>query len=176
MPGGRNIDGCATVIGTAQPCEGFCFVDPSVKPSWHNEPPSSGPAYPTYEFIGEHLGISGAPPDPNANFHPSTSPLPRGNYVHGLAHGFVTIAYNCPNGCQADLDRIALIYNQFKGGGMYVTPDPALKGSTFAAISFGWVYPFNAVDTAALTCFVRQHQSFPLASHVNRSPTPGVTQ
>ena len=166
-----QVAGCASTIGTPIACEGFCFVDPSVAPRWNHEPPSSGPAYPTYEYAGGTTG------DPNNNFHTTAEPLPRGNYVHNLAHGFVVIVYNCPFGCDAQIAQIrSSVFVNHVGSGLIVTPDTRLaiagaaaNGPQFAALSWTWAYTFSTVDTAALDCFIRQHQGHVDCDHLPKA-------
>ncbi len=152
-PGVSTVAGCAATVGTLAPSEGVCFVQNQVAPSWGNEPPSSGPQYEVPEF----------------NYYMSPTVVPRGRYVRSLAHGYVVISYNCPLGCAADVAALnQLITGPLTGLPTILTEDPLLKtGTRFAAMSWNYAYPFETIDSAALSCFVRQHNSWGLLNHVN---------
>ena len=140
----HNLTCTAATAGIAPPCEGFCFVDPNVMPVWHNEPPSSGPAY----------------PDPSYGFGLQTTVVPRGTWVHNLAHGYVVLTYNCADGCPDDVAALTQVYNDLAGNTILITADPDLKGSKFAAQAFGYQLTFDTVDINAVECFTLQHVGY----------------
>ena len=158
-----RVADCDASAFATDTCDGFCFVDPSVTPQWNTEPPSSGPAYPTYEYVGPNGDLDN-------NFHTEANPLARGYYVHNLAHGFVVIAYNCPDGCD---DQLALIrdgvFHDHGSSGLIVTPDASLQGPRFAALAWTYSYRFDTVDSAALACFVKMHQGHPYCGHLPKA-------
>ena len=137
----KGVAGCTEVVGTPQPCQGFCHVPEGFNISWDVNPPTSGNHYPSPEgTLGEHVMA-----------------VPRGRYIHSMEHGAVILMYNCPNGCNAELQVLRQVVAQTSGSLVIMTPDPLLSGSRFAATSWGWVYRFDAPDAATLTCFVKQH-------------------
>ncbi len=153
-----QVTGCAATVGSPQPCEGFCFVQPQVTPEYNNSPeaPTSGPAFPSYEYW-----------NPEVNFH-SADILPRGTYVHNLAHGFIVLAYNCPAGCPAEVNQILNHRSAWGGRKVMFTEDKLLQGSRFAALGWTWAYRFDTVDLDAVDCFVEQHENHGLVSHSNK--------
>jgi hypothetical protein len=79
-------------------------------------------------------------------------PLPRGYWVHNLEHGAVVISYNCPDGCDADLQAAIAWFNglpvdsscQLQGAPQpraLLLPDPLLD-VRFAASS--WLHTLRA--------------------------------
>ena len=151
VPPVRTVAGCDTV-GVVQPSEGLCFVDPRVAPQWTNEPPSSGPEYGVPEF----------------GYYTHATPVPRGNWVRSLAHGFVVILYNCPAGCATDVANIdRMIRNDLAGTPTIFTPDPLLRTPTrFAAVAWNYLYAFDPVDLVSLKCFINQHVSHGQVDHI----------
>ncbi|HYQ15899.1 MAG TPA: DUF3105 domain-containing protein, partial [Polyangiaceae bacterium] len=55
---------------------------------YSTNPPSSGEHYPSWADFGAY-----------------DFPLPRGYWVHNLEHGAVVVSYNCPDGCDDDVER-----------------------------------------------------------------------
>ena len=138
-----EVDGCGTIIGTSVPCEGTCFVDSSITPTYYNNPPTSGPEYDYYDY----------------NFY-DIATLPRGEYVRQMYHGYVVLAYNCTN-CDTMLNQLkpyaTVGQTPLPGYGVVLTQDTALAENTFYALSWTWSYAFTAYDGASLQCFIKQH-------------------
>jgi hypothetical protein len=136
------VPACPNVVGKPVPSEGDCFVASTVTPRWDTEPPSSGPMYgmPNWQW-GEHTEV-----------------VPRGTWVHNLAHGFIVITYNCPNGCDAELASVRKVLAAKRGFRLLMTADPLLTSSRFAALAWTYVLQFDTPDEAALACFIDQHE------------------
>lgn len=122
---------------------------PSCSPlSFTSNPPTSGPHYPVW-----------------AAFKTYDAPVPRGFYVHAMEHGAVVFAYNCPDGCAADIAALQTMLaarpadpfcvppltNRF-----IVTPDPLLD-TRFAAAAWGFALKADCMDTAAMSAFIDAH-------------------
>ena len=138
----KEARGCDTVVGTPLPCEGACAVRDGVEPVWMHEPPHSGPHSQSREWHwGEHTEV-----------------VPRGQWVHNLRHGFVVLLYNCPAGCNDELEVLRNVLRARGGYRILLTPDPLLSGPRFAAVAWTWVYQTDTPDLATLVCFVDQHE------------------
>lgn len=132
---------CAEIIG-----EGFCSEqgmhrDIGTTIVWEHEPPHSGDHYPVWETTpGEHTQV-----------------IDRRYWVHNLEHGWIVLIYNCPDGCDAQLDQLRAVIAARPDLDILMTEDPLLEGSKFAAISWTWVHAFDEPVVAELLCFVDQH-------------------
>jgi hypothetical protein len=131
---------CAEIIGEGFCSEGGGHVDIGTAIEWMNEPPHSGPHYPTWSSAGE-----------------KDEPVERGFWVHNLEHGWIVLLYNCPDGCEAELDLLREVLDARPDHDILLTPDPLLGGSRFAAISWTWVHAFEDPVVEELLCFVDQH-------------------
>ena len=80
----------------------------------------------------------------------------RGNWVHNMEHGAVVLLYNCPNGCDTELEVLRAVV-EARGSQVLMTEDSELIGARFAAVSWTWVHEFEAPDMDDLLCFVDQH-------------------
>jgi hypothetical protein len=135
-----EVMGCAEIIG-----EGFCseaggHVDIGTEIEWMHEPPHSGKHYPTWSSAGE-----------------KDEPVERGFWVHNLEHGWIVLVYNCPEGCDAELNLLREVLDARPDHDVLLTPDPLLEGPRFAAISWTWVHAFEQPVVEELLCFVDQH-------------------
>lgn len=131
---------CPTIIGEGSCSEGGGHVDIGTEIEWMHEPPHSGPHFPTWSSAGE-----------------KDEPVERGFWVHNLEHGWIVIVYNCPEGCDTELDLLREVLDARPDHDILLTPDPLLEGSRFAALSWTWVYAFEAPVVESLLCFVDQH-------------------
>jgi hypothetical protein len=111
-------------------------------------PPTSGPHYPIW-----------------AQFKTYTVPVPRGFYVHDLEHGSIVVAYNCPDGCAAELAQLQTFLDARPmdpeciaptKSRLVVTPDPLLD-VRFAAAAWGWSLKSDCFDLAMLGPFMDAH-------------------
>ncbi|PRP97898.1 hypothetical protein ENSA5_31310 [Enhygromyxa salina] len=135
-----EIEGCAEIIGEGFCSEGGIHVEQGSDIEWTNNPPHSGDHYPTWETWGEH-----------------ETPVARGHWVHNMEHGAIVLVYNCPEGCEAELELLREVMAAVPDRRMLMTEDPLLDGPRFAAVAWNWVYEFDAPDMDALVCFVEQH-------------------
>jgi hypothetical protein len=136
----REVASCPQTIG-----EGFCHEGASHVPTdtnieWNNNPPHSGDHFPIWADKGEYA-----------------EPVERGYWVHNLEHGWIVLAYDCPDGCEAELDVLREVIAARPDVSIILTPDPLLDGSRFAAISWTWVHAFDVPVRDELLCFVDQH-------------------
>jgi hypothetical protein len=135
-----EVMGCPMIIGEGFCSEGGGHVDIGTEIEWMNEPPHSGKHFPTWSSAGE-----------------KDEPVERGFWVHNLEHGWIVLVYNCPEGCDAELDLLREVLDARPDLDILLTPDPLLVGSRFAAISWTWVHAFEAPVVEQLLCFVDQH-------------------
>ena len=135
-----EVEGCPAILGEGFCTEGGSHVEQDSAIEWSNNPPHSGDHYPTWKNWGEH-----------------DEPVPRGNWVHNLEHGGVALIYNCPEGCDAELELLRAVFEALPDHPILMTEDPLLDGPRFAAVSWNWVLEFDAPDVDELVCFVEQH-------------------
>jgi hypothetical protein len=131
---------CPEIVGEGFCSEGGGHVDVGTEIEWMNEPPHSGKHFPVWSSAGE-----------------KDEPVERGYWVHNLEHGWIVLLYNCPDGCDAELDLLREVLDARDEHDILLTPDPLLEGSRFAAISWTWVYAFEDPVVEQLLCFVDQH-------------------
>jgi hypothetical protein len=131
---------CFGLVGQGFCSEGGGHVDIGTEIEWMHEPPHSGKHFPIWSSWGEKI-----------------NPVERGYWVHNLEHGGIVLLYNCPNGCDEELDVLRAVFDARPEHSMLLTPDPLLGGSRFAAISWTWVYAFEEPALEQLLCFVDQH-------------------
>jgi hypothetical protein len=131
---------CFGLVGQGFCSEGGGHVDIGTEIEWMHEPPHSGQHFPIWSSWGEKV-----------------NPVERGYWVHNLEHGGIVLSYNCPNGCDEELDVLRSVFFERPEHSMLLTPDPLLGGSRFAAISWTWVYAFDEPALEQLLCFVDQH-------------------
>jgi hypothetical protein len=136
----NSVAECAEIIGEGFCSEGGVHVDIGSTIEWGHEPPHSGDHFPTWETAGEHAEV-----------------VERGYWVHNLEHGWIVLAYNCPAGCDAELEQLRAVLAARPDLDILMTEDPLLEGSKFAAISWTWVHAFDEPVMAELLCFVDQH-------------------
>ncbi|MEZ4400665.1 MAG: DUF3105 domain-containing protein [Kofleriaceae bacterium] len=148
-PGDAATDapGCTTTE-VAPPLAAGVHVAQCTPIAWATNPPTSGPHYPLW-----------------ARFKTYATRVPRGFWVHGLEHGAVVLAYNCPAGCAAEVAALtaylaarpadplctAAVRNRF-----IVTPDPALP-TRFAAVAWGHALTGDCLDLDAVGRFIDAH-------------------
>ncbi|MFV8751976.1 DUF3105 domain-containing protein [Nannocystaceae bacterium ST9] len=146
-----EVETCPAIVG-----EGFCSDPVSHVPTdtmieWSHNPPHSGPHFPIWETEGEHL-----------------EPVERGYWVHNLEHGWIILVYNCPDGCEPELDLLRSLFEARPDVTFLMTEDPLLDPPRFAAISWTWVYEFDVPVVEELLCFADQH-----FDHAPESVHPG---
>jgi hypothetical protein len=136
---------CASACGPgveAVPYEGGAHVPDGTKVTYTANPPASGNHSETWQI-------------PWGNYDTEVA---RERWVHNLEHGGIVLAYNCPGGCQADVDAFKAIMNgrppdRFGAVRVIITPDPNLP-KRFAAIAWTWRWLGDAVDAKTINCFI----------------------
>ncbi|HSP65614.1 MAG TPA: DUF3105 domain-containing protein [Candidatus Deferrimicrobium sp.] len=132
----------------------------------HN-PPTSGCHY--------SLGSGTSPLKPGIYLATSATKLTPQYWVHNLEHGYVVVTYNCPNGCDADLQTLqswfvalppdagaAVPYAKF-----IAVPDTAQK-EKFDVLSWDWFDPRGS------TLNLNEIKKF-YACHTNQAPEGAKT-
>ncbi len=140
---------CAVEVALP-PSEGQAHVPTCTPVSYTSQPPASGSHYGTWP-----------------KFRVYDKPVPWGFLVHGLEHGAVVIAHNCPGDCSADLAEVRALYASVPSRPacalppLIVTPDPTLD-VPFAASAWG--------ATLRARCFDRERFAAFITRRVNRGP------
>ena len=141
--------GCEVEVALP-PSEGASHVPTCTPVSYPSKPPASGPHYGTWPV-----------------FRVYDKPVPWGFLVHGLEHGAVVIAHNCPGDCSADWPRSARCTPRCRPRPacplppLIVTPDPTLD-VPFAASAWG--------ATLRARCFDRERFAAFVERRANRGP------
>jgi hypothetical protein len=107
-------------------------------------PPDGGDHYP--------------PPYAPVNWQVYTDPIPPEYFVHNLEHGGIVLLYNCPTGCDADVQHLRAIMlgtppDKFNEVRMMITPYGPMT-HTFAALAWGYRWQGDVVDEATIRCFI----------------------
>lgn len=112
--------------------------------SWGSNPPATGKHYPTWPV-----------------FRVYQKPVPWGFLVHGLEHGVVVIAHNCPGGCPDQVSQLEAMVAALptkpscSRPPVIVTPDPNLD-VPFAASAWGYTVRARCFDRERFTKFVQR--------------------
>ncbi len=129
--------------------------------TYNHNPPTSGCHY--------SLGLGHAPIAPGV--YPSTATSLKPEYwVHNLEHGYVVVSYNCPTGCDSDLQALNTWYKSLPpdaGGGVAYTkfiavPFPSQK-EKWDVESWDWFDPIGS------TFNLDEIKKF-YANHTNQAP------
>jgi hypothetical protein len=108
---------------------------------------------------GEHYADSAA-------YRTYDTQVPKGFLVHSLLHGAIVVWYNCPEGCAAELERVAQWADALPEDAecvpegvprrLIVVPDPELT-VRWAASAWGWTLRAPCFDPVAFTEFYGAH-------------------
>ncbi len=137
-------------------------VAQGTKVTYMHNPPTSGCHY--------SLG-AGVAPIAHGVYPPSALPKLTAEYwVHNLEHGYIVVSYNCPTGCDADLQTLNTWYHS-------LPPDPggAVPYAKFIAVPYPaqkekWdVESWDWFDPIGATLNMTEIQKF-YANHVNQAP------
>jgi hypothetical protein len=137
-------DGILTVeTNTSAP-----HVDSTSQLMWTNNPPTSGPHYPTW-----------------AAWDREYASLPRGYYVHNAEHGGIILLYRCDAGCPDVVEQLRGVARAMPADSacespitkrVIVTADPLLPdGVQIAAVAWNRAYTASCYDPY-LDTFARQ--------------------
>jgi hypothetical protein len=129
--------------------------------TYNHNPPTSGCHY--------SLGVGKAPIAPGV-YPPSNAKLTPEYWVHNLEHGYIVVSYNCPTGCDSDLQALNAWYRTLPpdpGGGVsyakfIAVPDTAQK-ETWDIESWDWFDPIGS------TLNLNEVKKF-YNNHVNQAP------
>ncbi|MBI2845923.1 MAG: DUF3105 domain-containing protein [Chloroflexi bacterium] len=120
---------------------------------WEHVSPGSAPLYeynsnpPT---SGWHYSL---PAEPGVY----AEPVPDGNLIHSLEHGYVIISYNCASlsesECQDLRQKLTDIFNAEGAWKLIVVPRPELD-TTIALTAWGWIDKFDDYDEARIRSFI----------------------
>lgn len=124
------------------PFEGANHVPDGTPVAYQANPPASG----------DHAEVWQTP------WGPYDMPVPRERWVHNLEHGGIVLLYNCPTGCQDVVDELTAIVNgrrpdQYNAKRFILAPDTQMPRKV-AAVAWLWRWQGDAVDTAAINCFI----------------------
>lgn len=138
-------DAAVAVDLVCSACDGRCEQRIEVSSAVHvagaieypDPPPVGGPHDPCW-------GDYGAYRDP---------PLPARRFVHNLEHGAVVFAYNCPKGCEAEVEQLEELSVLPR---VIVTPYEAMPAG-FAALAWGVRLTSSCLDMDAMRGFYAAH-------------------
>lgn len=151
-PGWSQPVGPCNVRTLVAPSSGAEHIAACTPLTFQTSPPTSGTHYPQWPI-----------------FRVYQQPVPWGYLLHGMEHGAVVISYNCPDGCDADLQAATALVAATPAKTACVpprppvimAPDPTLR-SRFAAAAWG-----HALDA---TCFDSEQVAHFIAAHANKGP------
>jgi Protein of unknown function (DUF3105) len=134
--------------------------------TYNHNPPTSGCHY--------SLGAGHAPLAPGV-YPPSAAKTTPEYWVHNLEHGYVVVSYNCPAGCDSDIQALNAWYHTLPpdpGGGVayakfIAVSDPAQK-EKWDIESWDW---FDAIGSTLNLNEVKKFYD----NHVNQSPEGAST-
>jgi hypothetical protein len=123
------------------PIEGHLHVDPPATVSYRANPPASGNHYPVPADWGLHA-----------------DPVQPEQWVHNLEHGGIVLLYDCPSGCDAEVQQLDALrtsrpVDEFREVRILITPYTAMQHK-FAAVAWGWRWQGDTVDETAIRCFI----------------------
>jgi hypothetical protein len=133
--------------------------------TYNHNPPTSGCHY--------SLGYGRAPI--SSGVYPPSANVATEYWVHNLEHGYVVVSYNCPTGCDSDIQALNAWYHTLPpdpGGAVsypkfIAVPDPAQK-EKWDIESWDWFDPIGS------TLNLNEVKKF-YANHVNQSPEGAST-
>jgi hypothetical protein len=85
-----------------------------------------------------------------------TESVPTERWVHNLEHGGVVFLYDCPDGCQAEIDALTALVNSLPEGRAILSPASGMP-SPFAAISWENRLLLGCIDLTQLRAFFTLH-------------------
>jgi hypothetical protein len=129
--------------------------------TYNHNPPTSGCHY--------NLGFGHAPLAPGV-YPPSTAKTTPEYWVHNLEHGYIVVSYNCPTGCDSDIQALNAWYHT-------LPPDPAghVAYAKFIAVPYTaqkekWdIESWDWFDAIGSTLNLNEVKNF-YDNHVNQAP------
>jgi hypothetical protein len=151
--GGAGTGGVCSAVTGAHELDAGVHVAACSEITYSTNPPSSGEHYPSWADFGVY-----------------DFPLPRGYWVHNLEHGAVVVTYNCPAGCDDDVERASAWLAQLTPDAacstgparVLLVPDPLLD-VPWAASAWGFTLRADCFDVEAFSTFVSDHVGQPTA-------------
>jgi hypothetical protein len=143
--------GTCNAVEQEHAIEGYTHVADCSPVTYQTKPPSSGNHYANW-----------------AAYKTYASPVPEGFWVHDLEHGAIVLSYNCPDGCQTDVELAQAMLDSLPadpvctqaGEGVHrrsiLLPDPNLD-VRFAASAWGWTLRADCFDDAPFRDFALRH-------------------
>ncbi len=121
----------------------------------------------THVAIGTHVSYAANPPA--SGDHYPTPWMPWGlqsstiapeYWVHNLEHGGIVELYNCPQGCDADVQALVALMNgrppdQFGEHRFIITAEASLP-RRFAVVAWLWRWQGDAIDFDTIDCFIKR--------------------
>ncbi len=117
---------------------------------WTTNPPSSGPHYPSWVAWDSY-----------------DVPIPRGFWLHDLEHGGVAVLYDCPEGCDGEVEQAQGVIDGLKGdpacvapgpkNRVVMTPDPLID-QRWAAAAWGFTLTADCFDADLFRLFLDSYQ------------------
>lgn len=140
---------CDTVIETLAPTSA-AHVESCSEIIYPTNPPSGGPHYPVWAAFQEY-----------------DFPVPHGYLVHAMEHGAVVFFYNCPGGCDDEVEEVRQMIDDLPEDPLCVgtgalrrailTPDPELD-ARWGAGAWGYAMRAECVDAEQMTDFYMAHE------------------
>jgi hypothetical protein len=132
-------------LGRSVPDEGRTHVNPGSPLEFKSVPPASGSHYPSWT----RPGVYPEPQDP-------------GNWVHSLEHGYVVVLYNCPDGCEDDVQKLRDFYETAPKSSRYGYQKLVIQPYTnmphrFSAVAWARIDDMDVLDLNELMAFYRTY-------------------
>ncbi len=142
------------IIGQAIDEMPHLHVAPPAQVQYNHNPPTSGC----------HYNIANQAPILPGVYN---QVIPPEYWVHNLEHGYVAILYNCPTGCQSDVQKLidwhkTLLPDPAAGGQIpyakvIVIPYPGME-KKFAAVSWDYYIGWDSLDINQVEAFYENHE------------------
>ena len=115
---------------------------------------------------GSHAPYNTFPPtsgwhyDRWASWGIKSEPLAEELFIHNMEHGGVILHYNCPDGCQNEVESMSEIVRRTDE--TILMPNPNMD-SRFAVTAWNWLMTMEVYDDSVAREFVRSHLNSPNA-------------
>lgn len=134
--------GACNVVVASHAIEGQQHVPDCSPLTFESNPPSSGNHYQQWGAFGVY-----------------ENPLPRGNWVHNLEHGSVVFTYNCPDGCDDEIESAKAMLSELAPDEcgerrVLLVPDPKLD-VTWGASAWGYNLRSDCLDEGRMKSFFK---------------------
>lgn len=152
--GGIPPEVCSTCEDS---CEAYLPIDSALHTEgdvvYLDTPPVGGPHHPCWA---------------DYRVYAETTPLPPRRWVHNLEHGAVVFLYNCPEGCEAEVEQLSsMVANHPR---TLLTPYTDMSPG-FAAVAWGVRLVSSCLDLRAFEMFYQLHFDHGRESVPNGAPS-----